>query len=66
MIEISQALDQFAEEDREAAELVKLRLFAGLSVVESGKMLGLSERQANENWKFAQAWFAESLDSAGN
>jgi RNA polymerase sigma factor (TIGR02999 family) len=66
LIEISQALDQLAEEDREAAELVKLRLFAGLSVVESGKMLGLSERQANENWKFAQAWFVESLNSAGN
>jgi RNA polymerase sigma factor (TIGR02999 family) len=62
LLEVSEALDRLAELEPEAAELVKLRLFAGLSVTESGKMLGLGRRKAYETWEFAEAWFAARLD----
>lgn len=57
LLEINDCLDRLAEDDNEAAELVKLRLFAGLSVAESGQMLGMSRTRAYENWDFARAWF---------
>ena len=62
---MDQALDRLAEEEPEAAELVKLRLFAGLYVTESGEMLGIGKTRAYETWEFAEAWFAAWLDPAG-
>jgi RNA polymerase sigma factor (TIGR02999 family) len=62
LLDVSEALDRLAEEEPEAAELVKLRLFAGLSVAESGKLLGLGRTKAFETWEFAEAWFAAWFD----
>jgi len=64
LIELSDSLDRLAEDDQESAELVKLRLFAGLTVAEAGEALGISRSTAYENWDFARAWFAERLDQA--
>lgn len=58
IIDIDDTLSSLAAEDSVAAELVKLRLFAGLSITEAGEMLGMSRTSAYENWKFARAWFA--------
>lgn len=59
LLDIDSAVIRLAEQDREAAELVKLRLFAGLSVTEAGEMLGMSRTLAYQNWKYVRAWFAE-------
>ncbi len=58
LLDLDEALTQLATEDPDAAELVKLRLFAGLSVTEAGEALRQSRTEAYENWKFARAWFA--------
>jgi RNA polymerase sigma factor (TIGR02999 family) len=58
LVEIDDALARLAEEDAIAAELVKLRLFAGLSITEAGQYLGLPRSTAYDNWKYARAWFA--------
>ena len=62
LVEVSEALDRLAEEEPVAAELVKLRLFAGISVAESGEMLGMGKTKAYETWEFAEAWFEAWLD----
>lgn len=59
LLDIDSAITRLAEQDPEAAELVKLRLFAGLSVTEAGQMLGMSRTLAYQNWKYVRAWFAE-------
>ena len=64
LIEVSEALDHLAKEEPQTAELVKLRLFAGLSIVDAGKMLNIGRTKAYESWDFAEAWFAASLDPA--
>lgn len=64
LIDVNEALDRLAAEEPEAAELVKLRLFAGLSVTESGEMLGIGKTKAYETWEFAEAWFVAWLDSS--
>jgi RNA polymerase sigma factor (TIGR02999 family) len=56
-IDFSESLDQLAAEDADSAALVKLRVFAGLSVEEAGKTLGMTRTAAYENWKFARAWY---------
>jgi RNA polymerase sigma factor (TIGR02999 family) len=61
LLDLDEGLDRLAEEDAESAELVKLRLFAGLSVTEAGQALGLSRTVAYENWDFARSWFAVHL-----
>ena len=64
ILDLDDALTRLAVEDSVAAELVKLRLFGGLSVTEAGQALNLSRTEAYNNWKFARAWFtATSLGS---
>ncbi len=54
LLDVDETLDALANEDPIAAELVKLRLFAGLSITDAGLTLGLSRSTAYENWKFAR------------
>lgn len=58
ILDLDEGLTQLGRIDETAAELVKLRLLAGLSVTEAGEVLTLSRTEAYENWKFARAWFA--------
>lgn len=58
LLDLDEGISRLAQEDPESAELVKLRLFAGLSVTEAGRALGMSRSTAYENWKFARSWFA--------
>jgi RNA polymerase sigma factor (TIGR02999 family) len=53
---IDEAIARLAQEDPRAAQLVRLRYFAGLSVEEAAKMSGLSRSMAYEHWSYARAW----------
>ena len=53
---LDEAIDRLSTEDAMAVEIVKLRLFAGLSVEESAEALGLSRATAFRHWTFARAW----------
>ncbi len=61
LLELNDALAKLAEHDRMAAELIKIRLFAGLSVEEAGKALGLSRAHAYREWTYARAWLRAQL-----
>ena len=56
LVALDEALAKLAEEDPGAAELVKIRLFAGLSVEQAGAVLGLSRASAYRHWTYARAW----------
>ena len=56
VLAVDEALERLAAEDRQAAELVKLRYFAGLSVEEAAQALGLSRATAYRHWTYARAW----------
>lgn len=64
MLAVHEALDRLESVSPEAAELVKLRYFAGFTVYESAEMLGFSPRKANQIWAYARAWLLEELDNA--
>jgi DNA-directed RNA polymerase specialized sigma24 family protein len=56
VLAIDEALDRLREEDKTAAEIVKLRYFAGLSIEEAAGAIGLSRANAYRHWSFARAW----------
>jgi len=58
---VNEALEKLEQEDREAAQLVKLRFFAGLTNEEAGQALGVSARTAKRYWTFARAWLFHEL-----
>jgi RNA polymerase sigma factor (TIGR02999 family) len=61
LIDVDSALDGLAREDAQAADLVRLHVFGGLSVEEAGAALGLARATAYRNWSFARAWLRAAL-----
>jgi RNA polymerase sigma factor (TIGR02999 family) len=56
LLAIDEALDRLAGEDPAAAELVKLRFFAGFSIPEAAEIMRVSRTKAYELWAYARAW----------
>jgi RNA polymerase sigma factor (TIGR02999 family) len=56
VLAVDEALDRLAAEDPTAAELVKLRFFAGFSIPEAARILGISRTNAYDQWAYARAW----------
>ena len=61
LLELDEGLDRLAEVDRQAAELVKLRYFAGLTLKEASDVLGVSSRTIDRLWNYARAWLLKEL-----
>ncbi len=61
LLAVDEALDKLAARDPLAADLIKLRFFAGLPNVEAAPLLGLPERTAKRTWAYARAWLYEEL-----
>ena len=64
VLDIDAALVGLADADPQAAELVKLRYFAGLSLPQAAAALGISPRGADFLWAYARAWLLRSLGGA--
>jgi RNA polymerase sigma factor (TIGR02999 family) len=62
LLAFDEALTRLAAQDRDAAAVVQLRYFAGLSVEEAARTLGMSRAAAYRHWAFARAWLLEELD----
>ena len=62
LLDLDNALDRLALSHPQAADLVKLKFFAGLTLQESAAALGLPSRSADRLWAFARAWLADALD----
>jgi RNA polymerase sigma factor (TIGR02999 family) len=65
LMDLDAALARLAGVDAQAAALVKLRLFAGLSVEEAAAALGVSRRTAERDWTFARTWLYGQLATRG-
>ncbi len=58
---LNDALEKLERQDADAAQVVKLRFFAGLTNEEAGKVLGVTDRTAKRYWTFARAWLFQEL-----
>ncbi len=61
LIALDAALTRLEAEDPQAAKLVELRHFTGLTVHEAAQALGISPRTADRVWTFARAWLHREL-----
>jgi RNA polymerase sigma factor (TIGR02999 family) len=61
LLAVNEALEKLEREDPDAAQLIKLRFFAGMTNEEAGQALGISERTAKRYWSFARAWIYQEL-----
>jgi RNA polymerase sigma factor (TIGR02999 family) len=62
LLALNEALGRLEAEDPQAAELVKLRFFAGLSVTEAAEAVGISRSTAYEQWAYARAWLRCAME----
>lgn len=62
LLAVDEALDRLAAADPAVAELVKLRYFAGMTIQEAAKILGVSSRTANDYWTYAKAWLLRAIE----
>jgi len=63
LLALDEALDTLAAEDPDTAELVKLRYFAGLTVEQAAKVIGVSPRKADFMWAYARSWLRREIAS---
>jgi RNA polymerase sigma factor (TIGR02999 family) len=61
LLALDEVLDRLVSTSPQAAELVKLRYFAGFSNAEAAALLGISPRKATQVWAYARAWLREEL-----
>jgi RNA polymerase sigma factor (TIGR02999 family) len=66
VLAINAALDDLAKVDAQAAEVVKLRYFAGLTIPEAAAGIGVSPRTADSLWAYARAWLLRYLGDGEN
>jgi RNA polymerase sigma factor (TIGR02999 family) len=61
LIALSESLDKLQTRDSRAAELVKLRFFAGLTRHQAADALGVSVATVDNDWAYAKGWLKAEL-----
>src|SRR4051794_39147084 len=61
LLALDEALVRLAAADPQAAELVRLRFYAGLPLPEVARILGISPRTADRTWAYARAWLHQAV-----
>jgi RNA polymerase sigma factor (TIGR02999 family) len=62
LLAVDEALAKFAAKDRAKAELVKLRFFAGCTIDQAARALGISAATAERWWSYARAWLHQEIN----
>jgi RNA polymerase sigma factor (TIGR02999 family) len=61
VLNVDHAISDLARVDERKARVVELRVFGGLSVDESARLLGVSVETIGRDWRFARAWLQREL-----
>ena len=64
LLAVNDALAALALEDPEAAEVVRMRYFVGMTVPEIATALDLAPRTVDRHWAFARAWLKRTIRSS--
>ena len=62
LLDIDEALTRLAAEDSQAARLIQLRYFAGLSIEDAAEIVGIARATAYEHWAYARVRLKTLLD----
>lgn len=61
VLALDEALDRLAAVDPKKKRIVELRFFAGFSIEETAKVLGVSPRTVRRSWTYAKSWLAREM-----
>jgi RNA polymerase sigma factor (TIGR02999 family) len=64
LLAVHEALDKFAGQDQQKAELVKLRYFVGLTIEEAAEVMGISVATAKRWWNYSRAWLRAEMGNS--
>lgn len=64
LLALSDAIDGLEAADARAAQLVKLRFFAGMTRQEAADALGVSVATADNDWAYAKGWLRVELSES--
>jgi RNA polymerase sigma factor (TIGR02999 family) len=64
LLAVNDALAALASEEPEAAEVVRMRYFVGMTVPEIAEALGIAPRTVDRHWAFARAWLKRAIHSS--
>jgi DNA-directed RNA polymerase specialized sigma24 family protein len=64
LCDLDEAINKLMEVDAQAAELVILRYFAGLTLNQTADVLSISPRTADRVWGYARAWLLKEIRGA--
>jgi len=61
IIALDEALEKLEKKEKLKADLIKLRFYAGLTIEQSAKSLGISLTTAKTHWAYARAWLLREV-----
>ena len=61
LLALDEALDKLAATEAQAAQLVKLRYFCGLTIPQAAESLDIGQRSADRLWAYAKAWLHDEI-----
>jgi RNA polymerase sigma factor (TIGR02999 family) len=62
LLTLHEALEELATVDHQQERIVELRFFGGLSIKETGEVLGIGHATVERDWKMARAWLRRKLE----
>ena len=62
LLALDEALGQLAQVDPQAAQLVQLRYFGGVTIRQAAEILGVAPRTADFLWAYARSWLLEKIE----
>lgn len=61
MLDLDNAMNKLTDLDRQAARVVELRFFGGMTIEETGRLLDLGVTSVKQKWEYARAWLWREL-----
>ena len=66
LLDLDEALLKLSAIDEQAAQIVNLRVFAGMTIDDVAQQLGISPRTTKRSWAYARAWLGRELATDPN
>lgn len=64
LVALDEALESLGKMDPQKMKVVELRFFAGLTMADIARALGVSESTVARDWQFARVWLHRAMDGA--
>ncbi len=65
VLNLNEAVEELTALDGELGRIVELRYFAGMTLMETARILDISRQRVERRWRSARAWLAERLAPTG-